>query len=255
MQVRRRVFGVFFDQSGHGVRFEWGEAAVRYLAPVCQAVVVVDVLSFSTAVDVALARGAAVLPYRWKDASAARFAARQGAQLANPDRRFTGGLSLSPASLAALPEGSRLVLPSPNGATLSVLAQEAGRAVYTACLRNAAAVAGHVSARFERVLVVAAGERWPDGSLRPAAEDLWGAGAVISALGLSASPEAEAAASAFLAVRAGVPSALRACSSGRELLERGFAADLHLAADLNASTVVPLLRREAYIDAGRPGFS
>lgn len=49
------------------LRFEWGEAAIQYLAPSCQAVVIMDVLSFSTAVDVALERGASVLPYRWKD--------------------------------------------------------------------------------------------------------------------------------------------------------------------------------------------
>ncbi|WP_260850992.1 hypothetical protein [Rhodococcus sp. WB9] len=32
------------------------------------------------------------------------------------------------------------------------------------------------------VSVIAAGEKWPGGELRPAIEDLWGAGAVLSAL-------------------------------------------------------------------------
>ena len=43
-----------------------------------------------------------------------------------------------------------------------------------------AAVARWLQARGGTVAVVAAGERWPDGSLRPAAEDLWGAGAVLA---------------------------------------------------------------------------
>jgi 2-phosphosulfolactate phosphatase len=44
------------------VRFEWGLAGARVLASVSEVLVVVDVLSFSTAVEVALARGATVVP-------------------------------------------------------------------------------------------------------------------------------------------------------------------------------------------------
>ncbi len=239
--------GVFFEQRGSAVRFEWGEAAIRHLAAACEAVVIVDVLSFSTATDVALGRGATVLPYRWKDGSASRYAADRGALLASHER-WGSGYSLSPASLSALPAGTRLVLPSPNGATLSALAEETGVAVFTACLRNARAVAAYVRARFGRVLVVAAGERWPDGSLRPAAEDLWGAGAVIAALERPCSPEAQMAAEAFLAARPDLPVRLRACSSGRELAERGFEADLDWAGAIGASEAVPMLRSGAYLD-------
>ena len=242
---------MFYDQSAYPLRFEWGEAAIQYLAPPCQAVVIVDVLSFSTAVDVALGRGASVLPYRWKDDSAALYAAEQGAVLASHDRRFTDGHSLSPASLSTLPQGARLVLPSPNGATLSMLARQTGAAVFTACFRNAGAVATYIKQHFKCVLLVAAGERWPDGTLRPAREDEWGAGAVIAALNLPASPEAQAAADAYRAVQANLLSSVAACSSGRELMERGFADDLDWACDVNISRVVPLLSQLAYLDADR----
>jgi 2-phosphosulfolactate phosphatase len=104
------------------------------------------------------------------------------------------------------------------------------------------------------VAVVAAGERWPDGSLRPAAEDLWGAGAVLSALGIhDASPEARQAASAYDSVRDDVATALPDCASGRELVAAGFAGDVEIAAAVGASRVVPVLRGEAFVDeAGQP---
>ena len=52
------------DQSEFDLRFEWGPRGVEMLAPVSDAVVIVDVLTFSTAVVVVAARGAAVFPYR-----------------------------------------------------------------------------------------------------------------------------------------------------------------------------------------------
>ena len=50
-------------QQGASVRLEWGPAAIEYLAAGVDCVVVVDVMSFSTCVDVAVARGASVFPY------------------------------------------------------------------------------------------------------------------------------------------------------------------------------------------------
>ncbi|MBI2708266.1 MAG: hypothetical protein HYX34_01020 [Actinobacteria bacterium] len=41
------------------VRFEWGVDGALALAPVCRAVVIVDVLRFTTCVEVALSAGAA----------------------------------------------------------------------------------------------------------------------------------------------------------------------------------------------------
>lgn len=59
--MRRRVFD---DQAEFKNRFDWGEAGLRRLAPHSDVVVVVDVLSFATAVDIAVGRGATVYPYR-----------------------------------------------------------------------------------------------------------------------------------------------------------------------------------------------
>jgi 2-phosphosulfolactate phosphatase len=125
--------------------------------------------------------------------------------------------------------------------------------VLAGCLRNAAAVAGWLAGelaagRLAAVAVIAAGERWPDGSLRPAVEDLWGAGAVLHRLGrlapeLPASPEARAAAAAFAAAEPDLRQHLRECASGVELIEDGFDEDVAIAAELDADRAAPLLDR------------
>ena len=84
--------------------------------------------------------------------------------------------------------------------------------------------------------VVAAGERWPDDSLRPAVEDLWGAGAVLSALAARGrpgfSPEARAARATYDAIGTDLPAALHACAGGQELDAIGFGADVDVAAEV-----------------------
>jgi 2-phosphosulfolactate phosphatase len=95
--------------------------------------------------------------------------------------------------------------------------------------------------------VVAAGERWPDGSLRPAIEDLLGAGAIVSELSANhRSPEAHVAAAAFVGASANLQRHLRECISGRELIGLGYPDDVELAAELNVSTTAPTLRDGAY---------
>jgi 2-phosphosulfolactate phosphatase len=193
------------------------------LAPGSDVVIIVDVLSFSTAVDIAVARGATVEPS------------------ADPSRsvRTLDRYSLSPASLLEIPEGYHLVLPSPNGATLSLLA---GGPAFTACLRNATAVAHAARACGSTFAVIPAGERWPDGSLRPAIEDWIGAGAVLAALDGRASPEASLAIAAFERARRSLDQLLLECGSGRELVERGFGVDVQLAAEMDRSRAAPMLK-------------
>ena len=242
--------GDWTDQGGCQVRFEWGPAGAAALARAGTTVVVVDVLRFTTAVEAAVGRGVIVWPYRWRDASVEAFAANVGAVVT--DRDGDGGRpSLSPASLLRLAEGSRVVLPSPNGATCAAIAAEAGATVVAACLRNARAIAAWLKENADGVAVVACGERWPDGSLRPALEDLLGAGAVIASLPVtwSRSPEAELAAAAWRTMEGRVAQLVAASSSGREQVARKWDDDLRYAVHTDASTVVPVLVDGAFVGA------
>ncbi|GAB3680994.1 hypothetical protein GCM10028814_17010 [Angustibacter aerolatus] len=233
------------------VDLEWGLQGARRFAERVDVVVVVDVLSFSTSVTVACERGARVWPH--PGGEEAHALARSIEAVLAGTRSHTSGPSLSPTSLLDLPEGSRLVLPSPNGSSITHALMNAKVAVVAGGLRNAAAVARYVrDVGAERVAVVPAGERWPDHSLRFAYEDLVGAGAVVRRLtetvpGLFRSPEAEAAALAFAELQP-----LDGTPSGRELVERGFADDVRLAEQVDASDVVPVLREGRFAAAALP---
>lgn len=233
------------------VHFGRGEAGLRALGPDAAVIVIVDVLSFSTAVDVALRRGAAVLPYRYRDPTASDVAEQKGAYLAVPRdaRSAKDAYTLSPGALAGLPFGSRLVLPSPNGAVLTIAAGMRAH-VIVACLRNARAVARYVACHAGQplVAVIAAGERNADGSARDAREDDLGAGAVIDALDIPhVSAEALDVAADFAASRHRLDDELRSCASATELIEAGFANDVSLASELNVSETIPSLRADGFI--------
>jgi 2-phosphosulfolactate phosphatase len=251
----------FCRQEGFAYRFDWGPNGLRTLAPLADVVIIVDVLRFSTTVCAAAEQQSVVLPYRWADDGAPAFAAANDAILAG--KREDGGLSLSPTDMLRAPTHQRIVLPSPNGSALSFAAREHGaRHVLAGCLRNATATAVHArrlaAERDNVIAVIAAGERWhgATGPVRPAVEDLLGAGAILAALDPSASvghpgcsPEAAAARAAFVTARPRLLDALTQCASGRELIERGWSDDVAVAADYDASVAVPELRDQAFVAA------
>ena len=245
-----------YRQEHAGIRFDWGLSGALALEADDAALVVVDVLSFTTAVSVATSRGMSVIPYRWRDQTAASFAKSKNAALAvgRSEQSTSAPWSLSPAALLVAPLAERLVLPSPNGSTISAL----GRGlIIAASLRNSGAVATRlVEAGYgtqERpVIVVAAGERWTsDDSLRPAVEDMLGAGAVINGLAETRAGELSAESMIARASYCSTPSlavALKDCASGRELIADGYGSDVNVASDHNSDTVVPVLINGAFCD-------
>ncbi len=238
---------MFYDQASYAVRCEWGLQGVEALAPLSDVVVIVDVLSFSTCVDIATTRGAVIFPYPWRDDSADAYAQAKNALLASKRRHFEGDFSLSPSSLLDIPPHTRLVLPSPNGSTLTRTAAIHAKTL-TGCLRNCEAVARLAQSQGETITVIACGERWHrDHSLRPALEDWLGAGSIIRCLSGTKSPEAQAAVAVFNGAQGHLEPLVKSCASGRELLERGFEHDVELAAQVNVSSGAPLLADDAYV--------
>ena len=237
------------QQADYDVRCEWGEKGVLELSRTSDEVIIVDILSFSTCVDIAVARGAAVYPYPWKDNRAREFATAVDAELAVP--RGTERFSLSPASFLDIPPDTKIVLPSPNGASLSLATGDT--VTLAGCLRNVSVVAEAAHRFGKRISVIPAGERWEDNSLRPSLEDWLGAGAIIDELSGSFSPEAQAALDVYRAPGADLAQKIRNCVSGVELIERGYETDVALTSELDVSCSVPILGNRAYINAPKHG--
>lgn len=212
----------WFEQAGYQVRFDWGQDGAARAGARSDVVVIVDTLRFSTTVAAHLAAGATVEPRHWKDGT---------------DTALLSPHSANPSSLGVI------ALASPNGAMCCRAASVAGaKAIFAGALVNASAVAAAARALQSPITVIACGERWADGSLRFALEDLLGAGAIIAALPhLSSSPEAKAARAAFLGAKPKLLTRLLTCGSGIELRDKGLEADVRYAAQLNYLAVAPHL--------------
>ena len=160
------------------VALEWGPVGARTLAERSDVLVLVDVLSFYDLGHGRRERGVTVWPHAGGETAPScspATSARCSPAPAPPAR----GPRCRRSSLLELAPGTRLILPSPNGSGIAHAVSAAGIPVFAGCLRNAAAVVSALDGA-ERVGLVPAGERWPDGSLRPAYEDLVGAGAIAA---------------------------------------------------------------------------
>lgn len=227
------------------IHVEWGAQALDLKSEV---IVIVDCLSFSTATTVATAKGARIYPFSLQG-ELENFAAE--IQVQSAQKRSLGGLSLSPASLASLAAGDEIILPSPNGSHLSLYAD--APIVLIGCLRNAKAVVDFLNqSGVASVQFVAAGERWQDGSLRPAFEDWIACGAMIKGLIGDTTPEAGAAAATYQWAAPDLRNLMMKCVSGQELCARGFGQDVEWASELSVVNHVPILREleQAYGDYG-----
>ncbi len=239
-----------YTQHPYRCRFDWGRHGVRQAAERGDILVIVDILSFSTAAVTAVHSGGSIYPCSLEeDTTALAHHIGGEAAVSRYDVPQRGRFSLSPATYLHLEPGTRVVLYSPNGATCSRYAGQVPF-LFVGALVNAKAVAAVVSSLLEQqelsVTVIACGERWntpsEDGELRVALEDYVGAGAILSYLPQEKSPEARVCEGAFIQVRDDLHSLLWECGSGRELREKGFGVDVQHAARLNVYETVPHMR-------------
>ena len=241
-----------FTQDRYRCRLDWGRHGARQAAERGDITVIVDTLSFSSAVATAVYHGAVVYPCATTDDLAA-LGAQYGAEVAvrRHEVPSKGRFSLSPPTYVGVAAGTAIVIASPNGAVCSTYGRRAPH-LFVGALNNASAVAAAVSSLLDRtglgVTVVACGERWKapteDGALRFAIEDYLGAGAILSQLPHPRSPEARVCAAAFVGARAELPQLIEDCGSGRELRAMGFGQDAVHAARLDCYDAVPVMRGE-----------
>jgi len=233
-----------FDQSPFPIKFEWGPEGLKATAGSTDVFIIVDVLSFSTSVSVAVDRGGLIYPFPWNDVRAQELARQIGGELAG--RRGSGSrFSLSPASLRRISPGESVVLPSPNGSQLSTLTN--GITTIAGCFRNARVTALAAEQFGRRITVIAAGERWEEGNtLRPSVEDALGAGAILSHLSGVRSPEATAAEATYLHRKNEIAGLVMMSSSGRELIAQGYEEDVQLALEMNSQQSVAVLKNGRY---------
>ncbi len=167
---------------------------------------------------------------QWRPRSAIRRPAcnhcPMSAQITGPRSPAEAGIygqhdfGVLPVFLMSVQRSHRVVLPSPNGATICWSLATTGVRVVAGCLRNASAVGRFLAGRGWSVAVIAGGERWPGVTvgIRPCFEDLLGAGAVLSGLPQNdCSPEALAAVATYQRFESNLPETLMNCVGGREL--------------------------------------
>ena len=163
---------MYYEQEKYDIRFEWGIKGIEALGPTSDVIIIVDVLSFTTSVDVAVSNGAIIYPYRFKDQTVLAYAEEKGALVASGRSKPVAAYSLSPVSLKKLPKDTKLILPSPNGSTLALAAGKYATTL-AGCIRNCRSVGEKAASSGQRITVIACGERWPDGTTgtRPGLHD------------------------------------------------------------------------------------
>ncbi len=240
----------------------WGIAGVEMAVDRGDVVVIVDTLSFSSAVVTALMQGVTMIPCAERehaDAIAEREDAHISVPRANTDEQ--NPFSLSPLSYLDATPGTHVVLVSPNGGACAEKASRVEHA-YVGCLLNAQAVAEHIATvaaeNDKDITVIAAGENSAhhnlpgEARLLFAIEDYLACGAILGAIMADYTAEAAVCTNAFMNSQEHLDHLLKNCIRGRQLIEDGYEADVNHCLQVNHYSCIPQIRGNVIVAHDAP---
>ena len=238
-----------FNQAPFQCKMDWGERGTREASERGDIIIIIDILSFSSAVVNAVHHESIIYPFP-KVGDIEEFGKLVDAQvcLGRAEALEIGMPSLSAPSFGENHKGKRFVLSSRNGATC-VKASRQDSNILIGSFLNASAVA-IVANKLQKetglnITVIACGEMWKGKGeekreFRPSIEDYLGAGAILTLLEGTKSPEARVCISAFESCRENFKELILDSASGRELKAKGFPNDVIFALEFDKFKEVPI---------------
>ncbi len=236
--------------------FDWGVFGVQQAVRRGDIIIVVDVLSFSTSVAIAVKNSAFIFPAKSdEDAMNLKDQFRTEISVKRNEVPSKGKFSLSPATYYEIEPETKITLLSPNGATCTRQIDNS-RSVFCGALVNCSTVAeaafNEAVKQNNNITVVACGERLKGSDdiykIRMAVEDYLGAGAILSKIPLPKTAESIVCENAYGKLANHVPDLIWKCESGVELRAMNFGNDIHIATNLNSIPVAPIYKNGFYQD-------
>jgi 2-phosphosulfolactate phosphatase len=210
-------------EPGFDINCCWGfklDAKVIFSYDVC---IIVDVLSFSTSLDLLL-----------------------------HTKQNTENI-LASTHLIRKFSSKKLKITSPVGLPQQLKLHK--KPVLVGCMRNARAVARIARQLGNTVLVIPMGDKLSDDEFKTCSEDFIAAGAIISYMKGTRSPESNAAQDIYNSSKGDIEEMVKLSSSARQMILKGFSIEVDQACQFNKSKHVPLLEKGTLIDLAVPEYS
>ena len=147
----------------------------------------------------------------------------------------------------------KLNIPSPVGLPIQLNLHQ--KPVLVGCLRNARAVAKVARMLGNAVLLIPVGDKLSEEEFKTCSEDFIATGAIISYMKGARSAESEAALDVYNSSKGNIEEMVKLSSSARQMMLNGFLLEVDQACQFNRSKNVPLLEEGALINLAVPEYS